>query len=223
MYLPVIMILAITGLFFIIPSYGLSVDKSTYHSGDTITVTGKIIPDEEIQVIVLQILNPPKSDIVMADQFFPNNDGTFSKTYKSDGPKWNLDGFYTLRVFYGEWSETTFEFQQTLDNQPKVVPPNKSYNPQISEPKVPSWIKNNAKWWAEGMIKESDFVGGIQHMIKEKIINIPDLPEQASSTAKEKVPDWIKNNAGWWGDGLISEDEFVNGIKYLVENGIIKV
>jgi len=88
---------------------------------------------------------------------------------------------------------------------------------------VPNWIKNNAKWWAEGLIGEDHFLNGIQHMIKEKIINIPDLPEQASSTAKEKVPDWIKNNAKWWASDLISQEDFVNGIKYLVEKGIIRV
>jgi len=93
----------------------------------------------------------------------------------------------------------------------------------VEEEKVPEWIKNNARWWASGQIGDSDFVSGIQHLIKEKIINIPNLPEQASETAEEKVPDWIRNNAAWWADGLISEDDFVNGIKYLVEQGIIKV
>lgn len=89
--------------------------------------------------------------------------------------------------------------------------------------KVPEWIKNNAKWWAEGQIGDSDFVGGIQHLMKEKIIDIPDLPEQSSETAQEQVPDWVRNNAKWWADGQIGEDDFVNGIKWLVEKGIIKV
>jgi len=40
---------------------------------------------------------------------------------------------------------------------------------------------------------------------------------------KTNVPDWIKNNAGWWADGLITEDDFVKGIQYLVEQGIIRV
>jgi len=78
-------------------------------------------------------------------------------------------------------------------------------------------------WWSEGTIGENDFVGGIQYLIKEKIIDIPDLPEQASTVAEQEIPDWIKNNAGWWADGLITEDDFVNGIKWLVEKGIIKV
>ena len=97
--------------------------------------------------------------------------------------------------------------------------------PPVNTPaeKVPGWVKNNAKWWAEGQIGDSDFVGGIQHLLKEKIIDIPDLPEQASETAQEQVPDWVKNNAKWWADGLISEDDFLNGIKHLVENGIIRI
>ena len=71
-------------------------------------------------------------------------------------------------------------------------------------------------------------------MIKENIMVIPDLPENTQMELKDEkramglerdvnVPDWIRNNAGWWADGLIGEDDFVNGIKYLVENGIIRV
>ena len=104
-----------------------------------------------------------------------------------------------------------------------LVTNNDGYFQSQAKERVPGWIKNNAKWWAEGAIGDSDFTSGIQHLIKEKIIDIPDLPEQASGTAEEKVPGWIKNNAGWWADGQIGEDDFVNGIKWLVENGIIRV
>ena len=37
------------------------------------------------------------------------------------------------------------------------------------------------------------------------------------------IPDWIKNNAGWWADGQIEDETFVSGIKYLVENGIVRI
>ncbi|MFQ5440323.1 MAG: hypothetical protein ACE5DL_02565 [Nitrosopumilaceae archaeon] len=32
-----------------------------------------------------------------------------------------------------------------------------------------------------------------------------------------QVPEWVKNNADWWARGLISDDEFVKGIQYLIE------
>ena len=99
----------------------------------------------------------------------------------------------------------------------------KDISTKIIKERVPDWIKNNARWWSAGQIDDSAFTSGIQFMIKEKIINIPDLPAQASATAKEAVPDWVKNNAKWWADGLIGDDDFVNGIKYLVEKGIINV
>ena len=42
----------------------------------------------------------------------------------------------------------------------------------VSSPEIPSWIKNNAGWWAEGAIGDSDFVQGIQFLIKEGIMKI---------------------------------------------------
>jgi len=145
-------------------------------------------------------------------------------------------GYHTIQKNtqqeFDVWTEfywLTFPFTETITcpSCPEPTPKTEA----TSEPKVgfeedtrvPSWIKNNAKWWSDGQIGDTDFVSGIQFMIKEKIIDIPDLPEQASETAEEKVPDWIKNNAGWWADGLISEEDFVAGIKWLVENGVIRV
>lgn len=37
------------------------------------------------------------------------------------------------------------------------------------------------------------------------------------------VPSWVKNTAKWYGDGQISEIEFLNAIKYLINNGILNV
>ncbi len=37
----------------------------------------------------------------------------------------------------------------------------------------------------------------------------------------ESVPEWIKNNALWYGQGDISESEFLNAIKFLIDTGII--
>jgi len=91
----------------------------------------------------------------------------------------------------------------------------------LNEIEIPSWIKNNARWWSEGNIGDSDFTTGIQYMIKENIMVISGLPEQAAEVTQEQVPQWVRNNAGWWANGLISDNDFVSGIKYLVEQGII--
>ncbi|MFB5636234.1 MAG: plastocyanin/azurin family copper-binding protein [Nitrosopumilus sp.] len=37
----------------------------------------------------------------------------------------------------------------------------------------------------------------------------------------EPVPEWVKNTALWYGEGIISEGEFLNMIKFLIENKVI--
>ncbi|MFQ5440723.1 MAG: peptidase [Nitrosopumilaceae archaeon] len=90
-----------------------------------------------------------------------------------------------------------------------------------SAEELPDWVKNNAGWWADGTISESDFVQGIQFLIKDGIIVIP--PTTVSAETSQGVPDWVKNNAGWWADGTISDGEFVNGIQHLIKTGVISV
>jgi len=46
---------------------------------------------------------------------------------------------------------------------------------------------------------------------------------QSGQSTNQDIPSWIKNNAGWWADGLIEDTEFVSGIQYLITNGIIRV
>jgi len=38
-----------------------------------------------------------------------------------------------------------------------------------------------------------------------------------------QIPNWIKNVAGWWAIGDISENEFLTGIEYLINNNIILI
>ena len=87
---------------------------------------------------------------------------------------------------------------------------------------IPSWIKNNAGWWATDQISDSSFLQGIQYLIKEEIIIIPPT-EAMESTGSQVIPAWIKNNAGWWATDQIDDSAFLQGIQYLVQKGIIVV
>ena len=37
------------------------------------------------------------------------------------------------------------------------------------------------------------------------------------------LPEWIKDNASWYGQGIISDTEFLNMIKFLLESEVIKL
>jgi len=206
---------------FLVPSYSqidepiiVTTDKSSYSEGDTIIISGEVKETLQNVPVSVQII-APSGDLVFLAQLDVGYGNTFSTEATADGPMWQWDGTYTIRVVYGTGrvAETTFEFGGTTST---------GTSPETKE-RVPAWIKNNAKWWSDGQIGDSDFVSGIQYLMKEKIIDIPDLPEQASETAQEHVPDWIRNNAGWWADGLITEDDFVQGIQFLIRQGTIVV
>jgi len=37
------------------------------------------------------------------------------------------------------------------------------------------------------------------------------------------IPDWVKTNAGWWSDNMIADSDFVSGIQYLINKGIMTI
>jgi hypothetical protein len=96
----------------------------------------------------------------------------------------------------------------------------------LAQDAIPSWIKNNAGWWADDKIDDFTFAQGIGFLIKSKIIEIHDLPTTSDGEISIEndisIPSWIKNNAEWWADDSISDSDFLHGIKFLVETNIIQ-
>jgi len=122
--------------------------------------------------------------------------------------------------------ETEGEYKKWFDrNYPEYTIYNAVGLPEPTKTKLPDWIKNNAKWWSSGAIEDRDFSKGIEYMVKEGIIRIPKIEseKEIASFSVGKIPDWIKNNAKWWSEGKISDDDFSKGIEYMVKEGIIKV
>ena len=208
----------------------VSTDKDSYSGGETITISGEVNQYDEKRDLQIVIRDPSKRIFLMERDVPVESDGTFSLTI--DSADFEKKGVYTIRAMYGtkdyKVGTSSFSFDPGMvSSEMKNVPPHSVLN-------IPAWIRNNAGWWAAGSISDSDFVGGIQFMIKENIMVIPYLPEDTQMELKDEkramglereqqVPDWVRNNAGWWADGLISDDDFVSGIKYLVEQGIIRV
>jgi len=46
------------------------------------------------------------------------------------------------------------------------------YTPTQEAPPIPSWIKNNAGWWADGQIDDNSFVSGLQWLISNGIMKV---------------------------------------------------
>ena len=92
-----------------------------------------------------------------------------------------------------------------------------------SELGIPSWIKNNAKWWSSGQIADSEFSQGIEYLIKQDIIDVPESAKTETAQEPKQIPAWIKTNSQWWSEGMISDSEFTKGLEYLIKIGVIRV
>ena len=54
-------------------------------------------------------------------------------------------------------------------------------------------------------------------IILASVILIPNAFAQETTN----VPNWIKNNAGWWASDMIDDSSFLQGIQYLIKEGIM--
>ena len=53
---------------------------------------------------------------------------------------------------------------------------------------VPDWVKNNAKWWSEGSITETDYIKSLEFLITQGIIQIP-IPITEVTAAQTALSD----------------------------------
>ena len=135
------------------------------------------------------------------------------------------------------------------------------------ELKIPEWIKTTAGFWSKNQIDDETFVNSLKFLIKENIIQIPEMPkfepqplvhfvdpekspyhyieryynedyyrewfdenypeytieEAMGIPIDSAIPPWVKTNANSWSNDLITDNDFVNGIEFLIKQGIIVI
>ena len=66
-------------------------------------------------------------------------------------------------------------------------------------------------------------VFGSTFTLNQAAAQFTDFNEHDPGVTSDSIPAWIKNTAGWWADGNITETEFLRAIEYLIDNKIIKI
>ncbi|MBA4453779.1 MAG: DM13 domain-containing protein [Nitrosopumilaceae archaeon] len=204
--------------------------ESQTHSTDGGTLDVKLDYDEiipgELTTLRTDFINPQtqKTQVHIDWTFSVSKDGEIiwgptQLSHTSEGFLKNLryefesEGLYTI-----EFGVEGILFQPIPQ---EVVSFDIAVGDVVPSSAIPEWIKNNAGWWADGTITDSDFLTGIQYLIQQDILSVPQT--SVTEGQEKEIPDWIKNNAGWWSQGQISDDDFLNGIQYLIGIGLITV
>ena len=98
-------------------------DKSLYHQGDQLIISGIVSYDSEIPFVTIQIFTPEKSNFADFNTIPANPDGSFSVTFNVGGPTWTSDGVYPIKVTYDGNLEKSIEYQEFSEStQPKPTP-----------------------------------------------------------------------------------------------------
>jgi hypothetical protein len=180
-----------------------------------IKINGLIDPKRVVENVslILEITKPDgtkDSEIIRV-----GSDGTF-----------NIQKIIDLNVLYGTYSVIA-SYRNVISDEItfNVIKDETVYEHQEA-PQIPQWVRDNAKGYGNGQLDdhkllETYFLAGIEYLVEKGVLTA-DLAEETKNQ-EYKIPDWVKNNAKWWTDNKISDEEFLNGMQYLIENQIIDI
>ncbi|NWJ99948.1 hypothetical protein HX802_04775 [Marine Group I thaumarchaeote] len=196
-------ILPSLGLTFAAPTISIETSQSVYEYGDHLEMIINVaeITGDDARIY---ITDPAERKSFFIQQPISQKYVEFPSRFPFDSAIWK-PGTYVLELEYsGDKSSTQF----TIEDTGKIA--------------LPFWIKDLAKMWInEPLVTDKDFARAIEYLIQREIIKIP-YTEPGEETISS-IPEWVKNNAGWWIEGKISDTEFTMALQYLVKTGIITV
>ena len=88
---------------------------------------------------------------------------------------------------------------------------------------IPNWVKTSAGWWSDDMIDDETFTRSILFLIQNDIIKIPEISVNNITPDSSTIPTWVKISAGWWSDGMINDDTFIQSLQFLIQQKIIDI
>lgn len=83
--------------------------------------------------------------------------------------------------------------------------------------------QKDGTYWTELLNPITGDYDFIKFTVGSQRAQVLDIPQASSTNPAIQIPKWVKNNAGYWAKGSMSDADFIKGIQYLVEQGIMKI
>ena len=185
------------------PTISIETNQSVYEYGDHLVMIINVseVTGDDVRIF---ITDPAERKGLLLQQPMIYVYTEFPARFPFDSAVWK-PGTYLLEL---EYSGVESSVQFTIEETGTVS--------------LPFWIKDLAKMWInEPLVTDKDFARALEYLIQVEIIKIP-YTEPGGET-ETTIPEWVKNNAGWWIEEKISDTEFTRALQYLVKIGIIKV
>ncbi|MYG33739.1 MAG: hypothetical protein F4202_07080 [Cenarchaeum sp. SB0677_bin_16] len=176
----------------------IHMDKSVYNHGDhmEITIIIEHLAGDTALMYIRDSYNVTSSPIPLS---ISDHNTVWSAPFPFEREVFGEGGYY-VDVIYGElFTTTTFEIVD------------------IGNVVVPVWVKHVAYLWASGEASTPHYIDALENLQNLGILQI-----SSTDDATPFIPHWLTDITAWWLTGLVTDDEYVTMIKYLVDNGVIR-
>ena len=180
-------------------------DRTSYSPGDTIQVSGYILPymQRQLYVLTCSVQNSQGMTVHTASTGFLTLN-TFNFNIVTRGGLWKTDTY-----------KITLELDKSTAETKIVLTSNTKKQSGISQSAnlLPASFKIIVKDWVAGKTSDEKFIQTVKTMINDGTLRIPYYNSPATST--QTLLSWIKSNANLWLNGKMSDDDFANVLKML--------
>ena len=227
------------------PTIDAYTSKKLYQHGESIGVRGKIQnydPKIHGDFVVEYVVLDPSGLPSALGQTNPSDSGAFNFNFVAKGEEFVPSGDYTIKITFGSYERDLPMYlsggeDKVEDNTPPVIAQHENIQvvAETLEALTPisfdvTTTDNVDKAVIATCKPESGFSFGIGETVikctaKDSAGNFA-LPMQFSvivSPPVTSIPSWVKNVAGFWCQDQIDNASFIEGIQYLIDNGIIIV
>jgi len=183
---------------------------------DKSTMLFKLVPQGEIQKNSLEIKSDSSATIKISWESSIGGSGVipFEFTFFDE----NGDLLKDIRFGYSLFDKSGMELilnMGTDPNNPGIMAMEGINTQQVTVPSQDIY-KIRVAIFGQGINDQT--YAGLAEGILELGPGMVITPKQEIS-----IPDWVRNNAGWWAKGQIGDPDFASGIEFMIKEGIIKV
>ncbi|MDR3781929.1 MAG: hypothetical protein P4K92_01265 [Candidatus Nitrosotalea sp.] len=194
--IPILVIVGILSLgiqhSFATPTLEISTSKSVYEYGDFLSINFNV-SELTGKDVIIHIVDSSSKTSAPIDLSIYNRNTTITSPYAFYKTIYSPGTYHIEAEYSGSNATTSFN----IIDSGKIA--------------IPVELKT--------IVNHGDYEGLIRELINDNIINVANYNNQTNQIAY--IPQWFKNSANWWSEGLTSDNEFGSSIQYLIQKGII--
>ena len=131
--------------------------------------------------------------------------------------------FLTAERFERYFNSTGYTSEQHSSTEPLLREPTTPVDEIVFNDEIPLWIKNDLSQWTGHSSRDHFFFDSISYLVDRGYIHYADWQKSSSLKQMKEYPEWVLDSVNLYTNEKITDDEFVDMIKFLIENRIIRI